>query len=246
MTLGEFRSAARRAEEVLSDLDRHDAVAAACRGSGNPAALAWLAEACELDESTRLLDLGGGLGGPAAWVEDRYGCAVVMADPVTEAARVARATFGLRGAAATGASLPFADSSFDVCWLLGVVSVVESISAVLGEVARVAPTFGAIAYVSTSAESVESGGSRFPSRAQLHGELRAAGWHLTAGPARPALPPPPTWQNAGQTLDRDDDEQAVACEIADGRIEALVMVGRHRSGSQSAAMLSYSSKSRQG
>lgn len=227
MSLDEYECAAQQAGDALDGIARAEAVAAACRGSGNPAALAWLAEACSLDDSSRLLDLGGGLGGPAAWVSDRYGCEVVTIDPVTAAAAVARDVFHLTSAAASGAALPFADRSFDVCWLLGVLSVVESATDVLREAARVSSTFGAIVYVSTSAQMVEAGGSRFRTRTQLQTALRVTGWDLSAGPASTALPPPPTWQDHASLVEPEDDERAVARELADGRIESLLVVGRH-------------------
>ena len=57
--------------EVLAEGDGPTAVIGACRGSGSPSALAWLAEALELGPGRRLLDVGSGLGGPAAWAAAR-------------------------------------------------------------------------------------------------------------------------------------------------------------------------------
>jgi SAM-dependent methyltransferase len=228
----EFVAAATELGPRLAELDRVDAIAAACPGSGNPASLAWLAEALALDEDLVVLDAGGGLGGAAAWLTDHYGCTTVCADPVTSAVQSAGAVFAVPAVAASGQALPFPDGAFDAVLLLGVLSVVDSMSEVLAEARRVGRRLGLLVYASTGPHPVEEGGSRFPSRAQLHTAVDRAGWTLEGGPSAPGLPPPPTWSEPADagTGHGDEDELAVAREIADGRVEALVAVARRRDG----------------
>ena len=62
----EFDQQALLIADQIPSLPEADRIAAACRGSGNPAALSWLAEGLRLDGSTTVIDLGAGLGGPSA------------------------------------------------------------------------------------------------------------------------------------------------------------------------------------
>lgn len=62
----EFDDVADWTADAVEQLGDRYAIPAACRGSSSPAALAWLAEVCELSAETTLLDVGAGAGGPAA------------------------------------------------------------------------------------------------------------------------------------------------------------------------------------
>jgi SAM-dependent methyltransferase len=218
----------------LLRLERSDAVSEACRGSGNPAVLAWLAEALELGDSSCVIDIGGGLGGPCAWLHDHYGCGAVSVDPVADAARCAGVVFDVPSIVGEGSHLPFPDARFDAALLLGVLSVVDDPVAVMRDAARVADRLGLLVYCSTGSEAVERGGSVFVTRAVLADLVEDAGWAFAAGPAEPALPPPPSWASDGPEDTADDaDEQAVAEALDDERIEALVATAtpigaRHR------------------
>lgn len=221
---GEYARFAADARDRLGDLDRADAIAQACRGSGNPALLAWLAEAIGIGPTTRVVDVGGGLGGPAAWLHDRYDCPVFVTDPVAAACAVATEVFGVPAMAADGAAMPLPSGRFDVALYLGVLSVVDMPAAVLTEGRRIADRLASIAYVSTSAEAVEAGGSRFLPVPDLTRLLRATGWELETGPAAPGLPPPPSWQSDGGA--EDADARAVLAAIGEGRIQAVVATAR--------------------
>lgn len=220
MSCTEFARNAGRWRDLI-DADRTEAIASACRGSGNPAVLAWLAEALELDDESRVVDIGGGLGGPCAWLADRYHCRAVSMEPLLDGCRCARTVFALPAVAANGEALPFRSASFDVALLLGVLSVVPDRVGVLREAARISDRLGLIVYCATGPAAVDVGGSHFPSRSALHSELRRGGWRLLAGPTAPALPPPPQWTDDHPTPE-DPDETNVGHAIARGRIEPLV------------------------
>jgi len=95
VTTSEFDDIAALTAERLAVRPVDERIAAACRGSGNPAALAWLAEECGIGPETRAVDLGSGLAGPAAWLARRYDCSVVALDPSPGATRGARQLFDL-------------------------------------------------------------------------------------------------------------------------------------------------------
>lgn len=60
---GEFDQQASVIASRLHELPEVEQIAAACRGSGNPAALSWLAECLGLDDKAWVSDLGAGIGG---------------------------------------------------------------------------------------------------------------------------------------------------------------------------------------
>ena len=116
--------------------DRH-AIPAACRGSASPTALAWLAEACELSVGMRLLDVGAGVGGPAAWAAERFGVSPILLEPMPAACRAASTLFGLPVVLADGQKIPLRTASVDVAWCLGVLCTVEDKAGLLSEMHRV-------------------------------------------------------------------------------------------------------------
>lgn len=222
----EFEKAGRAWRRLL-DLDRSEAIAAACRGSGDPAALAWIAEALGLDDGWRVLDIGGGLGGPSAWLVDRYRVRPVTTDPVLDGLIGARRVFGLPAVAADGAALPFPDDAVDATLVLAVLSVVDDPVDLLREARRLAPACGAIVYLATGAEAVHCGGSRFPTWDEVERWVEQAELELVAGPATLDLPPPPGWEDDDASDDRAEDE--VTAAIEQGRIGPSAFVARRRS-----------------
>jgi ubiquinone/menaquinone biosynthesis C-methylase UbiE len=218
------RQAAAIAEQIpkLPDIDR---IAAACRGSANPAALAWLAENLTLQTGTTVVDLGLGLGGPAAWFADRYGCDVVGLDPMEGAARGARDLFGLTVVRADSAGLPFRSDAFDVSLLLGVVSVVARPDAVLAEAARVSRRLGVLDYCSTRGSDLSVGGSHFPTPDALASAVEAAGWTLRQATSV-STPPPESWSHAADEIDVpvEPDEAEVGRAIEAGDLVPHLLV----------------------
>jgi SAM-dependent methyltransferase len=91
--------------------------------SGGKAATERLARLAELTPQTRVLDVGGGLGGPARTLAAQFGCHVTLVDPTESYVRTselltARLGLGERVThrVASGLELPFEDASFDVVW----------------------------------------------------------------------------------------------------------------------------------
>jgi ubiquinone/menaquinone biosynthesis C-methylase UbiE len=90
---------------------------------GALAATRALAQLGQLAAGERVLDMGGGLGGPARTLAAEYGCRVTVVDPTEpfiEAGRALTERVGLQDAIEffVGSSLavPFADESYDVVW----------------------------------------------------------------------------------------------------------------------------------
>ena len=63
----EFDTVAEWTAEVATDLGPEYFVPAACRGSGQPMALDWLLAGLRAGPGDLLLDVGAGIGGPAAY-----------------------------------------------------------------------------------------------------------------------------------------------------------------------------------
>lgn len=92
--------------------------------SGGATATVALARLAELQPGTRVLDVGGGLGGPARLLAARFGCAVTVLD-LTEAFCRAGEELTRRVGLADrvrfrhGSALdqPFSDAAFDLAWM---------------------------------------------------------------------------------------------------------------------------------
>src|SRR4029077_20603647 len=69
----EFDTVAEWTAQVAADLGPEYFVPAACRGSGQPVALDWLLTDLRAGPGDLLLDVGAGIGGPAAHAVDRTG-----------------------------------------------------------------------------------------------------------------------------------------------------------------------------
>ncbi|MFV2216893.1 class I SAM-dependent methyltransferase [Actinomadura sp. LOL_016] len=187
--VAEFDDGAGWTADAVEQLGERHAIPAACRGSANPAALAWLAEACELSPGTRLLDVGAGAGGPAAWAAKRFGVRPVLLEPMPGACRAAARLFGLPVVRATGERIPLRAESVDAAWCLGVLCTVRDKAALLREIHRVlAPgaPLGLLVVVARSPRVFPSpDGNRFPTQRELARLLAGAGFDLTEQIARP-------------------------------------------------------------
>lgn len=197
----EFDLVARWTEEVVAELGPDHAIAAACRGSGSPASLAWLAEALEVPHAARMLDAGSGVGGPAAWLAQRFGVTPVCAEPMPGAARASRRLFGLPAVVAAGQALPFRTGAFDAAWCLGVLDTAGDKAGLLAEVRRVLGGTGRLGLLAFVADDGGTGGlplpagNDFPTDAALRALLDAAGFAvLQTVPAASLRDAPVAWQ----------------------------------------------------
>jgi SAM-dependent methyltransferase len=204
----EFDTVAGWTEAAVAALGDDYAIPAACRGSGSPAALDWLAEALELGQGVRFLDAGAGLGGPAAWLADRYGVQSVLAEPMGHAAAGSRRLFGLPSVLAWSQQLPFATASFDAGWALGVLCTTNRKLELLTELRRVlVPTgrLGLLVYVAETDPLPDCPeGNFFPTPDELGRGVEEAGFLVIQQIDGSGLPGAPVgWQ---ARVDRVEDE----------------------------------------
>lgn len=113
------------------------------------------------------IDVGGGLGGLASWIERTLRHPVVVVDPSIPSIVAAKKLFPtLATVVGDGNDLPFADNSASVAIVNGVISLIADIDLLLGEIARVLTADGVIAVAdiwSTTSESFDSGPNTFSS-----------------------------------------------------------------------------------
>lgn len=183
----EFDTVATWTEEAVAELGRGYAIPAACRGSGSPADLEWLAAGLALAGDDRFLDAGAGLGGPSAWLEEHLDGAwrgtPLLVDPMVHAVAASRRLFGLPALVAAGEHLPLPDDAVDAAWSLGVLCTTTAKHDQLAELERVLVPGGRLALLVLVAdteplpESPE--GNHFPTRAVLRDELAGAGFVVT-------------------------------------------------------------------
>lgn len=176
----EFDVVAAWTEQAVEELGPEYAIPAGCRGTGSPAAFAWLAEAMEIGPDVRVLDSGAGVGGPAAWLRERYRTTPVLSEPMIGAAHASARLFGLPSVAAWSESLPFRSGAFDAAWSLGVLCTVPDKRAFLTESRRVLTgtgRLGLLVYVRSSDPLPEQPeGNDFPTDEQLADDLAASGF----------------------------------------------------------------------
>jgi SAM-dependent methyltransferase len=107
-------------------------------------ATAELAQAAGIEASTRVLDLGCGIGGPARFLAGTYGCRVTGVDlspEFIEAAKYLTTRSGLADRVGfevgSALELPYEDGSFDAVFLQHVAMNIENRGALYAEVYRV-------------------------------------------------------------------------------------------------------------
>jgi SAM-dependent methyltransferase len=202
-------------------------IAAACRGSGNPAALAWIAESIGLTARSLVVDVGGGIGGPAAWVADRFGSRLVALDPSWPAPRDARHLFGLPTICAGADALPLRADAFDAALLLEVLSVVDDPSAALAEARRVGARLGVLDHCSTTGRTVEAGGSRFRTPEALAALVADAGWDVDEL-TEIGVTAPARWSTAADEAERSASGSAGEAEPSENEVVSAIESGRLR------------------
>lgn len=197
----EFDTMATWTANAVAELGQDHALPAACRGSGSPAALDWLADRLELGAGTRLLDSGAGIGGPAEYVASRRGSLPTLAEPMEGACRAARRLFGRPVAVADGAALPFPDDTFDAAWSLGVLCTVEDKDRHLAEMARTVrdgSMIGLLVYTKMVDELPDQpDGNRFPTLKSLDAAIHRVGLEIVDEARIADFPASPdSWQGA--------------------------------------------------
>lgn len=194
----EFDTVAEWTADAALSLGPEHYLPAGFRGSGGPRTIGALLEHLDVRPAHRLLDVGAGVGGPAAYARKRHGVQPVLVDPEAGACRAARRLFGLPTVRADAATLPFADASFDVVWSLGVLCTTVDHRSALRELRRVlAPggRLGLLVYVATGEVPETPDGNNFPSPHGLHDDLDSVGFSVAH--AQPMVPPSeesPSWQ----------------------------------------------------
>jgi SAM-dependent methyltransferase len=236
----EFDLVARWTEEVVADLGPDYALAAACRGSGSPAGLAWLAEALAVSAADRMLDAGSGVGGPAAWLREHAGVVPVCAEPMRGAAGASHRLFGLPAVAANGRSLPFPDGTFDAAWCLGVLDTAADKAALLADVRRVlgpGGRFGLLAFVADGPLPPPlPEGNEFSTEDELRALLDGAGFRIRrTAPAPPLRDAPESWRSRADRVEEvlaerhGGDPRWESAEEQSARIGRLLGGGHLRS-----------------
>lgn len=119
-------------------------VPAGCRGSGGPAALDWLLSRLGVAPAGLLLDVGAGVGGPAAYAKQRAGVRPLLLEPQPGACRAAMHLFDLPTARASATALPVRDGSIAAAWSLGVLDTIDDHAGPLAELARCLTADGAL------------------------------------------------------------------------------------------------------
>ena len=213
----EFGTMARWTVEAVRALSPAHAVPAACRGSGTPAALDWLLERLDVSPTTRLLDVGAGLGGPTAYARGRMALRSLCVDPMPAACEGARSLLGLPAVVGDAGRLPLADGAFDAAWSLGTLCTTEHKSRWLGELRRVVRDDAPVALlvlVGTPAAFATPWGNHFPSDEELVDLVVRAGFAITDRTWSAELPDA---DERWQSLEREVDEAVARCHGRDDR-----------------------------
>ncbi len=175
----EFDTVAEWTAEAAVVLGREHYVPAGCRGSGSPAGLDWLLDRLELAAGTELVDIGAGVGGPAAYATERNGVRPMLFEPAAGACRAARRLFGLPTVRADATALPMIDSGTRALWCLGVVCTTAAQTTLLRELRRVLAAdgrAGLLVFVATHPDPDGAPDANvFPTLAGLHDQLARAG-----------------------------------------------------------------------
>lgn len=196
--------------EAVAALGPDHAVPAGCRGSGSPALLRWLGEQLNLGPGTTVLDVGAGVGGPAAFAAQTFGARPILIEPEPAACRAARRMFRLPVTQATGTRLPFPTDSCSAAWCLGVLCSTTAKAGMLAELARVlrpGGRLGVLVYVANPFLAVPGpAGNQFPTADELDDLLNTTGFTIDTHHADEAFDPPSNeWRRRATEV-----EQAIA------------------------------------
>jgi SAM-dependent methyltransferase len=207
----EFGTVAEWTAEVASQLGPDYAIPAACRGSGQPAALDWLLAGLDPAPGALLVDVGAGLGGPDAFAAAEAGLRPLLLEPEHAACRASARLFNLPVIQSDATALPLRDGHADAAWSLGVLCTLpgrDAQLAMLGELRRIVRPggrIGLLVYVAARLPLDDPPeGNHFPNEDDLDALIRRAGLAVVASAnAHRMSAPPPDWRNRFEAVDRE-------------------------------------------
>ncbi|GAA3575732.1 class I SAM-dependent methyltransferase [Microlunatus spumicola] len=231
----EFDTVAAWTADVALALGPDHHVPAGCRGSGGPAALHWFLDHLRPAPGSTFLDVGAGVGGPAAFAAREAGVRPVLTEPQAGACRAARRLFDLPVVRAASA-LPVRDAAVTSGWCLGVLCTVEDQPALVRELRRVlAPDgrLGLLVYVAGQDDVRDAPeGNHFPTAESLGRLLADAGLVVEqSGQLADFAGTPPLWQEQAAAVEAElerrhgSDERFRTAERQSGRIGRLIARG---------------------
>lgn len=192
--------------DAIKQIGLKDSIPAACRGTGNPSLLQHLAAGLGIEQGALVLDVGVGLGGPAAWLVRHHACRLVGIDIMIESARGATLLFAdIQTAVASTRALPFKDRTFDAAWALGVIEMIADKKRAFEEIARVlVPRARVVLYDFVATGSLlqdPPAASRFESAEDITEKLEEAGFNMLRSCPVPFISPPPDgWRAAAVSV----------------------------------------------
>lgn len=207
----EFDTVAQWTAQVAADLGAKYFIPAACRGSGQPSALDWLLAGLAPAPGELMIDIGAGVGGPAAYAAERCGLQPVLIEPEHGACRAAARLFPAPVVQADATALPLADATADLAWCLGVLCTASGRDAQLAmlrelrRVVRPAGRIGLLVYLATTRPLADPPqGNHFPARGELTALLREADLDVAAEADLAGLPSPsPDWQHRTAAVEQE-------------------------------------------
>lgn len=236
----EFDTVAVWTAEVAAALDMADRIPAGCRGSGSPGAMRWLLEHLQPEPGLPFLDVGAGVGGPAAFARRESGVRPLLTDPELGACRAARSLFDLPALQAAS-PLPIATGAVRSGWSLGVLCTVDDQPAFLAELRRVLrpeARFGMLVYCAAHPGELRlepPEGNSFPTVPALDIMLEQASLTvLTSGWTDDFAKLPADWENAMAVVQDElerrhgDDSRWQTAEEQSGKMGSLLSVGEVR------------------
>lgn len=204
----EFGTVAEWTARMIGQLGQDYAVPAACRGSGQPAALDWLLAGLDPVPGALLVDVGAGLGGPAAYAAARAGLRTLLVEPEHDACRAAVRLFDVPVVEASATALSLGAGHADVAWSLGVLCTLPGRAAQLAmlrelrRIVRHGGRIGLLVYLAARLPLDDPPeGNHFPADGDLEALIREAGLDvLDMADAHRMSGPPAGWQDRAEAV----------------------------------------------